>query len=412
MGNELKNEIPEYKRNFLGIWIKKDVWLNRDLSIYEKVFLVEIESLSHLKNGCIANNYYFSTFFNLSKSRCSQIISGLEQKGYIKTELFYKKDSKEVLKRTIKIINLTPPTPFNILNTPFNILKDNNNNINNTILSKERIDVSGETLNSNHKVLKRDEIKLNNKLTEQIKYWNKKAKTIESKEINCRIHRLIQNKPIVEQNKTIQQIAKKLKLRYNNHIESDEINTVVDIYISFISRYNITQKVFQGLIVGFNEFFDFDIRTEKNINLEKNNPLIGEKSWFDIIRIMHLPNNSVDKTVELLLDKYVCRIIDEFTDTTFNFKYHFAEVTGKDRNKIIGTDENNIIHAAKLYNIFHKKYGKRLKKLPDQRSVNGYVGVLFKLKKYDASLQSHFLRSKNLWDSEFLNLLKKEGYYI
>tara|TARA_R110001592_G_scaffold8486_2_gene46353 strand:+ start:6396 stop:7037 length:642 start_codon:yes stop_codon:yes gene_type:complete len=130
------------KRDFKGIWIPKEVWLNKELKITEKIFLVEIDSLDN-NNGCWASNKYFADFFGISKGRCSQIISNLEKKGLIKITLIYK--GKEVQKRTIKVVNK--------LNTVVNKLKgvfrkhtggylendqDNNTISNNTINNKTK----------------------------------------------------------------------------------------------------------------------------------------------------------------------------------------------------------------------------------------------------------------------------------
>lgn len=91
------------KRGFKGIWIPKEIWLNEVLSIQEKVFLVEIDSLDNDDDGCFASNDYFSTFFKLSKNRCSEIIKSLEKKGFISIEYIYKQNSKAIDKRVIKL---------------------------------------------------------------------------------------------------------------------------------------------------------------------------------------------------------------------------------------------------------------------------------------------------------------------
>ena len=87
-------------RDFKGVWIPRELWLNEDLSIIEKLFLVEIDSLDKGR-GCWASNTYLAEFFQLSRGRVSQIISKLEQERYIKVELTYK--GKRVTKRTIRI---------------------------------------------------------------------------------------------------------------------------------------------------------------------------------------------------------------------------------------------------------------------------------------------------------------------
>lgn len=87
-------------RGFKGVWIPKEVWLNKDLSIMEKLFLVEIDSLDNEK-GCFASNKHFAKFFNLSNSRCSEIINGLKDKGLL--NITYERDGKQIKKRIIKV---------------------------------------------------------------------------------------------------------------------------------------------------------------------------------------------------------------------------------------------------------------------------------------------------------------------
>ena len=47
-------------RDFKGVWIPKEIWLNTDLSIIEKVLLVEIDSLDNSDRGCFASNEYLA----------------------------------------------------------------------------------------------------------------------------------------------------------------------------------------------------------------------------------------------------------------------------------------------------------------------------------------------------------------
>lgn len=89
-------------RAFKGVWIPKEIWLTKELTLQEKVFLVEISSLDN-DDGCWAGNAYFADFFQLSKSRVSQIISSLEKKELIYISYLYKEDSKEIDKRIIRV---------------------------------------------------------------------------------------------------------------------------------------------------------------------------------------------------------------------------------------------------------------------------------------------------------------------
>jgi hypothetical protein len=88
-------------RKFKGIWVPKEIWLNKDLSMQEKMFIVEIDSLSG-KEGCFATNEYFAEFFNLSKRRIQGVFQQLKEKNLIKITLIYN-NKKEVEKRLIKI---------------------------------------------------------------------------------------------------------------------------------------------------------------------------------------------------------------------------------------------------------------------------------------------------------------------
>ena len=142
------------ERNFKGIWIPKEIWLSKDLTIIEKMFLVEIDSLDNEK-GCFASNGYFADFFDISKGRCTQIIKSLEAKGYIKISLEYK--GKQIVKRTIRVVNKLN-TLVNKLNNPSENIKypylendeDNNTLINNPSInnpSNKDIPLKSDALN-------------------------------------------------------------------------------------------------------------------------------------------------------------------------------------------------------------------------------------------------------------------------
>ena len=103
------------ERNFKGIWIPKEIWLTDELSLQEKVVLVEIDSLDDEEKGCYASNKYFAEFFKLSNGRVSQIIKQLQQKGYI--DIKYNYQGKEITERLIRVKRPPYPEVFNKLNT-------------------------------------------------------------------------------------------------------------------------------------------------------------------------------------------------------------------------------------------------------------------------------------------------------
>lgn len=93
------------ERGFKGIWIPKEIWLDKTLTLEEKVMLVEIDSLD-CGDGCFAQNAYFADFFDLSKNRVCAIIRSLKDKGYIVVNIIYKSGSKEVEKRSMRMVTV------------------------------------------------------------------------------------------------------------------------------------------------------------------------------------------------------------------------------------------------------------------------------------------------------------------
>jgi hypothetical protein len=105
-------------RDFKGIWIPKEVWLNENLSIIEKCLLVEIDSLDNSERGCFASNEYLANFFKLSESRMANIISDLKKRGFInqiffdgrqrglrivKSEVWFTENDKADYPKTVKL---------------------------------------------------------------------------------------------------------------------------------------------------------------------------------------------------------------------------------------------------------------------------------------------------------------------
>lgn len=90
------------ERAFEGIWIPSSIWMNKSLTITEKVMYVEICSLGRTQRGCWATNAYFSEFFDLSKSRVSEIISSLVAKGMVTSVVERDPVTQAITKRTLR----------------------------------------------------------------------------------------------------------------------------------------------------------------------------------------------------------------------------------------------------------------------------------------------------------------------
>ena len=70
-------------RDFKGVWIPKEFYLNKDLSWAEKILLVEIDSLDKDGIGCFASNEYLANFLMLSEGSVANMIIKLINKGYL-----------------------------------------------------------------------------------------------------------------------------------------------------------------------------------------------------------------------------------------------------------------------------------------------------------------------------------------
>jgi len=93
------------ERAFRGIWIPKSVWLNKELTTTEKFILAEIDSFRTTPWGCFMSNAAFGELLQLSPSRVSQIISKLQNMGYVTLRYTYKTGSKEVDRRYVAIVS-------------------------------------------------------------------------------------------------------------------------------------------------------------------------------------------------------------------------------------------------------------------------------------------------------------------
>lgn len=96
-------------RDFKGIWIPKEVWLDQSLSYFDKLLLAEIHSLDG-EDGCFVSNEYLCDFFNEQKRKIQDSLSKLKKLGYIYVESF---DGRKRVMRA----NLTPKSVKSFFST-------------------------------------------------------------------------------------------------------------------------------------------------------------------------------------------------------------------------------------------------------------------------------------------------------
>lgn len=106
-------------KEFKGIWIPYEIVTDIKLNDKERIVYSMILYLSKEKE-CIMSNSYISELLNITKIQSSRIINYLKQRGYIKVEMIYKENSKEIALRKVIPIYKYDNTYKQIKNKPIN----------------------------------------------------------------------------------------------------------------------------------------------------------------------------------------------------------------------------------------------------------------------------------------------------
>jgi len=89
------------ERDFKGVWIPKEIWLTKELTLLEKVIYTEISSLDN-ENHCTAGNEYFAEFCNCSESKITRAISKLQDLGMIEVLSFDGRHRKICIRQSLR----------------------------------------------------------------------------------------------------------------------------------------------------------------------------------------------------------------------------------------------------------------------------------------------------------------------
>lgn len=132
------------KPSFFAI-LPANVRYDKRLKPMEKILYAEITSLAGKEGYCYAKNSYFAEVFEVSKTVVINWINNLTELGYLKTEIVYFENTKQVKERRIYIIstpsqeklttpstNVDHPSQEKLTTLVNKSLPHNNININNT----------------------------------------------------------------------------------------------------------------------------------------------------------------------------------------------------------------------------------------------------------------------------------------
>ena len=106
-------------KEFKGVWIPYEILTDIKLNDKEKFVYSMIRYLSKEKE-CIMSNSYISELLNITKIQASRIINSLKKKVYIKVDIIYKENSREIALRKITPIYKNVNTYKQINTSPIN----------------------------------------------------------------------------------------------------------------------------------------------------------------------------------------------------------------------------------------------------------------------------------------------------
>ena len=98
------------KPSYYGI-LPANVRYDKRLKPMEKILYSEITALANIQGFCFASNSYFAKLYEVDKKTVGVWVNNLFKFGYLKVELIYKENSKEVLERRLYIVDLKEISP-------------------------------------------------------------------------------------------------------------------------------------------------------------------------------------------------------------------------------------------------------------------------------------------------------------
>jgi len=100
-------------RDFKGVWIPSDIWLNEDLALLDKVMLIEIDSLDGV-DGCWKSNESFAEFFGVGTATIKRSVKKLTELSLIKRTMSkHDTGSRRVIKMIRPLSSLIRPLGSN-----------------------------------------------------------------------------------------------------------------------------------------------------------------------------------------------------------------------------------------------------------------------------------------------------------
>ncbi len=212
-------------RDFKGVWIPKEVYLDTRLTALEKIILVEIDSLDNGEDGCFASNEYLAEFCQCTKVKVSTAISKLIEFGYLDKAGF--DGRRRILKSRLKL---------SLRQTQTNFKADTNK------------------VDSNNKDNNKDNNKSNKDIKEIVNYLNENAGT--------------------HYRSTTDATIKVITARLNEKFTVDDFKTVIDKKVSQWKGTSMEEYLRPQTLFGskFESYLNQTINKQEKAAKSKNTP--------------------------------------------------------------------------------------------------------------------------------------------
>ncbi len=96
--------MEERERVFTGLWIPRDIYLNKKVKWIAKVLFLEIHSFTANGQACYMSNEYMANFLGVSERQASRNVTILKEVGWIEETAF---DGRKRYLRSCMRINMT-----------------------------------------------------------------------------------------------------------------------------------------------------------------------------------------------------------------------------------------------------------------------------------------------------------------
>lgn len=89
-------------KDCVGLWVPREILMRKGFTQTEKLLISAIWNLSK-NQECCAGNQYFAELLGIGKHQVSLIIGKLKNSGIVESRVVYKKNSKEIQARLLKV---------------------------------------------------------------------------------------------------------------------------------------------------------------------------------------------------------------------------------------------------------------------------------------------------------------------